>query len=79
MAKLKLGPVLEDRPVKVTIELPGPVHRDLVAYARAHAAETGQAISPEKLVPPMLAQFMASDRGFTRGRRGEISGEPAAA
>jgi hypothetical protein len=33
MAKLKLGPIADDRPVKLTIELPAAVHRDLVAYA----------------------------------------------
>jgi hypothetical protein len=33
MAKLKLSAVEDDRPVKLTIELPAAVHRDLVAYA----------------------------------------------
>jgi hypothetical protein len=33
MAKLKLGAIAEDKPVKVTHELPASVHRDLVAYA----------------------------------------------
>lgn len=70
MTKLKLGPLADDRPVKLTVELPAAVHRDLADYAAALAAETGgDAISPEKLVSPMLAKFMASDRGFVRGRR----------
>jgi hypothetical protein len=70
MTKLKLGPLADDRPVKLTVELPAPIHRDLVAYAAALAAETGaEAVTPEKLVAPMLARFMASDRGFARGRR----------
>ncbi|MEF9602881.1 DUF2274 domain-containing protein, partial [Paracoccus sp. PXZ] len=30
MAKLKLGPIADDKPVKVTVELPAPLHRDLV-------------------------------------------------
>jgi hypothetical protein len=33
MTKLKLSAIPDDRPVKLTIELPGAVHRDLVAYA----------------------------------------------
>lgn len=33
MAKLKLSPLADDRPVKLTIELPAAVHRDLVTYA----------------------------------------------
>ncbi|MBN9506906.1 MAG: DUF2274 domain-containing protein [Altererythrobacter sp.] len=70
MTKLKLGPLADDRPAKLTVELPAAVHRDLVAYAAALAAETGgEAVTPEKLVAPMLARFMASDRGFARGRR----------
>lgn len=70
MTKLKLGPLTDDRPVKLTVELPAAVHRDLAAYAAALAAEAGgEAVSPEKLVSPMLAKFMASDRGFSRRRR----------
>ncbi len=70
MTKLKLGPLADDRPVKLTVELPAAVHRDLLAYAVALTAETGgEAVSPEKLVSPMLAKFMASDRGFSRRRR----------
>ena len=34
MAKLKLSAIREDSPVKLTIELPVAVHRDLVVYAR---------------------------------------------
>jgi len=69
MTKLKLGPLADDKPVKLTVELPASVHRDLVAYAAVLAAETGgEAVPPEKLISPMLARFMASDRGFSRRR-----------
>ena len=30
MAKLKLGAIADDKPVKLTIELPAAVHRDLL-------------------------------------------------
>jgi hypothetical protein len=69
MAKLKLGPLMDDRPVKLTVELPAPVHRDLVAYAEVLQRETGQAVEPAKLVAPMLARFMATDRAFAKARR----------
>jgi hypothetical protein len=69
MAKLKLGPILDDRPVKLAVELPADLHRDLVAYAEALARETGQQVEPTKLVAPMLARFLASDRGFRSARR----------
>lgn len=74
MTKLKLGPLTDDKPVKLTVELPASVHRDLVAYAAVLAAETGgETVAPDKLVSPMLAKFMASDRGFSR-RRGAARG-----
>lgn len=70
MAKLKLGPIADDKPVKVTLELPAPLHRDLVAYAEILARETGQpAPDPAKLIVPMLQRFMATDRVFAKARR----------
>ncbi|WP_446325552.1 DUF2274 domain-containing protein [Blastomonas sp. CACIA14H2] len=75
MTKLKLGPLSDDRPVKLTVEMPAAVHRDLVAYGAALAAENGgEVVTPEKLIAPMLARFMASDRGFVRGRRSRSHG-----
>jgi hypothetical protein len=72
MSKLKLGPLEDETPVKVTLDLPATIHRDLIAYAQAHAAETGgKAAEPARLVAPMLARFMATDRAFVRGRRGK--------
>ncbi|WP_083860120.1 DUF2274 domain-containing protein [Bradyrhizobium diazoefficiens] len=74
MAGLKIGTLPDDRPVKVNVELPASVHRDLVAYAKALASESGQPVSdPGKLVAPMLARFMATDRGFARLRRASQS------
>ncbi len=70
MTPLKLGPLVEEKPVRMTIELPADVSRDLIAYADAHAAATGQpAVSPDKLVAPMLRYFLANDRGFAKLRR----------
>ena len=67
---LKLGPLPDDKPVKLTIDVPADVYRDLSAYADAHAAATGQP-SPgaAKLIVPMIAHFMASDREFAKTRR----------
>lgn len=67
--RLKLGALPDEAPVRLTLTVPAAVHRDLVAYAELHARETGQACEPVRLIPHMLARFMASDRGFTRGRQ----------
>jgi hypothetical protein len=69
MTKLKLGALEGHRPVRLTVKLPATVHRDLIAYGRIRGRETGQtAIEPVKLVAPMLARFMATDRVFGRTR-----------
>lgn len=68
--KLKLSAIPDDKPVKVTVDLPAAVHRDLVAYAKVMAGENGQAApNPEKLIAPMLQRFMATDRAFARLRK----------
>jgi hypothetical protein len=70
MAKLKLGAIDDDKPVKLTVELPAAIHRDLVAYGQVLARETGQgAAEPAKLIAPMIARFMATDRAFAKLRR----------
>jgi hypothetical protein len=70
MAKLKLTAIEDDKPVRLTVELPAAVYRDLVSYGQALGRESGQgAIEPVKLIAPMLARFMATDRGFSRARK----------
>lgn len=70
MSKLKLGPIVDEKPVKLTVELPAAVHRDLVAYAEVLGRETGQTVpEPAKLIAPMIQRFMATDRAFTKARR----------
>lgn len=70
MIKLKLGRIEDDKPVKVTLDLPAATFRDLQRYAEAHAKETGlaQPLPPERIIGPMLDRFMAADRAFMRGR-----------
>jgi hypothetical protein len=76
MAKLKLGPLEDDKPVKVSVELPAALHRDLLAYAEILGRESGQSpCEPAKLIAPMLERFMATDRGFIKARRIASRGE----
>jgi hypothetical protein len=70
MTKLKLGPLADDKPVKMSVELPAAVHRDLVAYAQVLGRANGQtAPEPSKLIVPMIERFMATDRAFAKARR----------
>ncbi|MBB4261340.1 DUF2274 domain-containing protein [Bradyrhizobium sp. CIR3A] len=76
MPKLRIGALPDDKPVRVTTELPASVHRDLFAYAEALARENGQRIDPAKLIAPMLARFMATDREFMKRRRSALLRPP---
>ena len=70
MTRLKLGPLPDDKPVKVTVELPATLNRDLIDYAAVLARETGRpVVDPLKLIVPMLERFIATDRGFAKARR----------
>lgn len=70
MTKLKLDALSDDKPVKVTVELPASVHRDLVAYAKVLERQTAQTVAePAKLIGPMVERFMATDRAFAKLRR----------
>lgn len=70
MTKLKLGALSDDKPVKLTIEMPAAIHRDLVVYAKVLERQTGQTLDdPAKLISLMVERFMATDRGFAKLRR----------
>ena len=80
MSKLKLGPLLDERPVKLTVELPAGVYRDLVIYAKVLGHSTSRAVpDPAKLIVPMIERFMATDRAFSKARRSldQAGGGPA--
>jgi hypothetical protein len=67
--KLKLSEIFDEKPVRLTVELPAAVHRDLVVYTEVFSQESGQSVDLVKLVPAMLARFMSTDRAFLKARR----------
>ncbi|MVT66075.1 DUF2274 domain-containing protein [Bradyrhizobium pachyrhizi] len=71
MTKLKLGPLEDDKPVKLTVELPAAVFRDLKSYAEilTRSGGTTTLTEPGKLIAPMIERFMATDRAFAKARR----------
>lgn len=71
MAKLKLAPPAQEKPLKVTVELPAPLARDLTVYGEI-LAEGGTPIAPARLIVPMLERFIATDRGFAKARRAAL-------
>lgn len=74
MSKLKLWTIEDDKPVKLTIEFPANVHRNLVAYAEAIGRQSGQpAPDPAKIIAPMIERFMATDRAFAKVRKNKAT------
>lgn len=70
MTKLKLGPLADDKPVKITVELPAALHGDLTAYGKLLGEGAGRdPVEPGRLIVPMLEKFIATDRGFASARR----------
>lgn len=70
MTRLKLSDLADDRPVKLTVEVSGQLHRDLVAYSVAlNAGQTSGAPAVSRLIPAMIERFIATDRAFSKARR----------
>ncbi len=68
MSALKLAGLQDDTPVKMTVELPADVHRDLVLYAEVLSGDGDRAYAPAQLIAPMLNRFMATDRSFVAAK-----------
>lgn len=85
MTRLKLGPIPDDKPVRLTIILPAELAELLRAYAQAvGSGNPGKPVTLERIVPPMLDRFIRTDRAFMRTRRHAVGRvprppEPAAA
>ena len=83
MTKLKLGPIPDDKPVRLTIMLSAELAALLRAYAEAVGSGNTKPVTVERIVPPMLERFIRTDRAFMRTRRQVVdsnarSGEPGA-
>ena len=68
MTTLRITEIPDDRPVRVTVQLPADLHRDLLAYA-AMVCDNGRPADPIKLLPHMIRAFIGSDRVFQKARR----------
>lgn len=77
MAKLKLGPIADDKPIKVTLELPAALHRDLTTYAEILGRDAGRPpANPTRLIVPMLERFIATDRAFAKAKHSARAAKP---
>ena len=68
MPKLKLGPLPDEKPVKVMVTLSAELAGLIASYGAAVGSADGKAPSIERLIPPIIERFIRGDRAFMRGR-----------
>jgi hypothetical protein len=66
MAKLRIGPLPDDRPIKHTITYTAALDALIRDYAAAIAAQDGLSEAPpvEKRAPIIVERFVTTDRAF---------------
>ena len=75
--KLKITARPDEKPVKLTVEIPASAHRDLLTYAELVASQSSHdVVDPGRLVVEMIKGFMAADRTFLK-LKGRASESPA--
>lgn len=66
---LKVGPLPDRSPVKLTLALAPSIHAALQDYAAIHKREFGGEASVADLAALMIEQFLQSDSAFRRARK----------
>lgn len=66
---LKIGPLPDTTPVKLTIAVDPAVNADLELYASLYEEAYREKASVSALIPSMLQAFLASDAGFKKARK----------
>lgn len=66
---LKLGPIRDRAPAKLTLSLAPQTIVALTDYAAIHSAEHGRETAVAELAALMIERFLESDAGFRRARK----------
>lgn len=66
---LKLGPIPDRNPVKMSIALPPDVHDALSDYAAIYKRDYGSEATVSELGALMIEKFLDSDSQFKRARK----------
>lgn len=70
MTRLKLADLADEKPVRLNVEVSARLHRELLAYATVlNGGDATGAPTPERLIPPMIDRFIATDRSYAKSRR----------
>lgn len=68
-SNLKIGPLKDRTPVKLSLSLDPDLHAALTDYARVHSQTFGKTVSPADIAPFMLKALIDSDASFRRARK----------
>ena len=66
---LKLGPIPDRKPVKLSLSLAPDVNDALNDYAAIHAREHGTEVKPGDVAGLMIERFLEGDTQFKRARK----------
>ena len=66
---LKIGPIPDLAPVKLTLSLEPATHAALTDYAALHAKAHGGETPVAEIAAIMIERFLAADAGFRRARK----------
>ncbi|WP_017670748.1 DUF2274 domain-containing protein [Blastomonas sp. AAP53] len=70
MTRLSLADIADEKPVRLNIEIPARLHRELLDYCAAlGAGQTAGLPPPERVVPVMIERFIATDRSYSRQKK----------
>jgi hypothetical protein len=70
MTRISLADITDEKPVRLTVEMPAKLHRDLQDYCLALSqGATAGVPAPERVIPAMIEKFIASDRSYARERK----------
>jgi len=67
--QLKIGPLPDRTPQKLTVQIDPSLVAELEDYSQVHSQLHGEEVNIAVLVPHMLEAFLASDTGFRKARK----------
>lgn len=67
--KLKIGPIPDQTPVKMSIQIAPDLQADLEDYVQIYCLAYGGKVKTPDIIPSILRAFMDSDAGFKRARK----------
>jgi hypothetical protein len=69
VSAIKLPPLPDRTPVKVSVSMLPDLHQALQDYAASYAAAYGKEASIGDLIPAIVANYLESDRAFLQSRK----------